>query len=67
MTAFLNQAITESNLGYSNSQVPITLSLHCTVDSSLVDKPSLATVLGDFTASAGDLYDQCRVLIGIQF
>jgi hypothetical protein len=55
MTAFINQAISESNTGYANSRVPITLSLRCIVDSSLVDKTSLATVLEDFRISAGEV------------
>ena len=54
MTAFINQAISESNTGYANSRVPITLSLHCTVDSALIDNPSLGTVLDNFRTSAGE-------------
>ena len=53
MAAFIDQAISESNTGYSNSQVPITLALHCTVDSTIADDPSLATVLDNFYNSAG--------------
>jgi hypothetical protein len=53
MSAFIDQAISESNTGYSNSKVPITLALHCTVDSTITDNPSLGTVLDNFYNSAG--------------
>ncbi len=54
MTAFINQAIFESNTGYANSKIPITLALQCIVDSALIDNPSLATVITNFANSAGD-------------
>jgi hypothetical protein len=50
---FLNLAISESNTGYENSQVPIRVSLKCVVDSQLQDNDSLSNSLNEFTTFAG--------------
>jgi hypothetical protein len=59
MKSFIDLAISETNQGYSNSRVPITLSLHCIVDSAIQDMTSLATLIADFRASASKkMYSQ---------
>jgi hypothetical protein len=52
ITAFINQAIAETNQGYVNSRVPITMVVHCIVDSSIASVTSFSTMLSTFTASA---------------
>jgi len=52
MKSFINLAIAETNRGYTNSKVPITLSLHCIVESSIQDQTSLSTLLDAFRSSA---------------
>ncbi len=54
ITAFINQAIAESNQGYVNSRVPITLVLHCVVDSTIASVTSFNTMITTFTASASN-------------
>jgi hypothetical protein len=60
ITAFINQAIAESNQGYINSRVPITLVLHCIVDSSIASVNSFLTMINTFTASASKTKQQIK-------
>ncbi len=52
-TSFIAEAITETNTGYLNSGIPITLQLHCIVESNLKDRKKLVNVLIAFNISAG--------------
>jgi hypothetical protein len=50
--AFIDQTIAETNQGYSNSDVPIVVSLHCVVQSEVPDDVDLHVMMADFKASA---------------
>ena len=52
-TSFIAEAITETNTGYSNSRIPITLQLHCIVESKLNDQEKIFATLVAFNRSAG--------------
>ena len=52
MRAFINQAIAETNQGYANSKVPITMSLKCMIASSVLDNIDTGKMLSDFLASS---------------
>jgi len=55
MLAFVNLAISETNQGYANSQVPITMFLKCLLDSPSTDAPDSFTILDNFwSAAKGD-------------
>jgi hypothetical protein len=56
MTAFINQAVAESNQGYVNSRVPITMALRCIVDSSISSNTSFGAMLDTFSSSASKLF-----------
>jgi hypothetical protein len=55
LAAFINLALAESNQGYANTQIPITLGLHCILDSPITSVANLSLMLNTFTASAGKL------------
>ena len=49
----INLAVAESNQGYANTQIPITLILHCILDSTIPSNNDLGVMLTDFTSAAG--------------
>jgi hypothetical protein len=55
LTAFINLAVAESNQGYANTQIPITLALHCILDSTIPSVGSLSQMIDNFTAAAGNV------------
>jgi hypothetical protein len=55
LAAFINLALAESNQGYANTQVPITLGLHCILDSTITSVTNFSLMLNTFTASAGTI------------
>jgi len=52
IASFVNLAIAETNQGYANSQVPITLALHCILDSNLAAQNSFSSMISGFYNSA---------------
>jgi|FrelakmetLWP11LW_1041352.scaffolds.fasta_scaffold611732_1 hypothetical protein len=56
MTAFINQAVAETNQGYINSKVPITMTLRCIVDSAITSVTSFSAMIDTFTASASKTF-----------
>jgi hypothetical protein len=62
ITGFVNQAITMTNIGYANSRVPITMTLHCIIDSSITSVTSFSTMIKSFTPSASKLKEQLQTL-----
>jgi len=55
LTAFINLAVAESNQGYANTQIPITLALHCILDSTIPSVSSFSQMINNFTAAAGNI------------
>ena len=53
IAAFVNLAVAETNQGYANTQIPITLALHCILDSGLTSSTSFSSMLNSFYNSAG--------------
>jgi len=53
IAAFVNLAVAETNQGYANTQIPITLALHCILDSSLASQNSFSAMLNNFYSSTG--------------
>ena len=51
IAAFLNLAIAESNQGYANSQIPLTMSIYCVLDSSVQSENSYGNMINNFAAS----------------
>jgi hypothetical protein len=62
ITSFVNQAIAMTNVGYANSRVPITMTLHCIIDSSITSVTSFSTMIKSFTPSASKLKEQLQTL-----
>jgi len=52
LAAFVNLAISETNQGYANSQVPINMYLKCLLNTPSADASSSDTILNNFLASA---------------
>jgi hypothetical protein len=55
VAAFVNLAIAETNQGYANTQIPITLALHCIADSSIAANNSFGVMITNFLVSASML------------
>ena len=53
VASFVNQVIAEANQGYANSQIPITMALHCILDSTVQSNTSFNQMINDFTATSG--------------
>ncbi len=55
LAAFINLALAESNQGYANTQIPITLALHCILDTTIPSVTSFSQMLNTFTAASGNI------------
>ena len=55
ITAFIELVIAETNQGYVNSDVPITIYPHCIIQSAVQDNLDLHVMIDDFKESAGNI------------
>ena len=51
IAAFVNLAIAETNQGYANTQIPITMAIHCILDSTVQSVTNFSTILNNFVSS----------------
>ena len=52
LQAFVSLAVSETNQGYANSKVPISLSIHCIVNTNMNESTTSAIMLPGFLASS---------------